>query len=639
LKSKTNLNSNLLLAKLKLSNTSLFNLGNVQLSEAESIVLGLGLKFLPKTQCRADSIIQSLHHSVDNFTKRIQKAIFYKNTKYLGNDIPRLISPKVPDLVTSVDNLLAIYKSDVCKKISDYKWTNHLTQLDYLVRNNLIALANNKSIVIKPADKNLGTCVMTLAIYIAMCHDILHDVKTYKKLDEFDVSCTNSYIVLERILTHFNKHSFIKRDFNGNYVAHETPLFKSLMQLKGSTDLKISSFYALPKMHKVTVDKPLPAGRPIVSSINSCTYFTSKYLHTYLKRLTSKFKTIVRSSLEVLFVTSKLEVPKDSVILCADVRSLYPSIPIEFGLKAVKYLLTSYNMPDIEFIIALLTWVLTNNYFSFDNEYYIQIEGTAMGTPVAVEYANTVMYYIEHTIIDQYKPTLYMRFIDDIYAILPNENISKELITSINNKCVNIQLESVTIGKSGIFLDLAFEIVDKILISKVYQKPSNKYLYLPPTSNHQHNIMVNVIKQELKRYCLYCSRREDEISFKIKFYDRLLQRGYSKTYLDPLFSPTIDRNSLFTQMENTVKGKKGKLNDKKLYIVVLLPKLDLPLNLRDFLSLPIELKTNDDFKEVYGDTSIVVGRRTFKNIGRQLAYRPIDTSKSTDSLTRASGYP
>jgi hypothetical protein len=447
------------------------------------------------------------------------------------------------------------------------------------------------------------------------------------------------YLILERILTHFNKHSFIKRDLHGNYVAHETSLFKSLMQLKGSTDLKISRFYALPKMHKVTVDKPLPAGRPIVSSINSCTYFTSKYLHKYLNRLTCKFKTIVRSSLEVLFVTSKLDLPKDSVILCADVRSLYPSIPIEFGIKAVKYLLTSYNMPDIEFHIALLTWVLTNNYFSFDNEYYVQIEGTAMGTPVAVEYANTVMYYIEHTIIDQYKPTLYMRFIDDIYAILPNENICKELITSTNNKCVKIQLESVTIGKSGIFLDLAFEIVDDNLISKVYQKPSNKYLYLPPTTNHQSNIMVNVIKHELKRYCLYCTRAEDELAVKIKFYNRLKQRGYSKTYLDPLFLPTIDRNSLLDKIQNSVKGKKGKLYDKKLYVVVLLPKLDKPLNLRDFLSLPIEVTTNDDFKEVYGDTSIVVGRRTFKNIGRQLAYRPIDTSKSTDSIIRASGYP
>jgi hypothetical protein len=289
-------------------------------------------------------------------------------------------------------------------------------------------------------------------------------------------------------------------------------------------------------------------------------------------------------------------------------------------------------MPDIEFHVALLTWVLTNNYFSFDNQYYIQIEGTAMGTPVAVEYANTVMYYIEHTIIDQYNPTLYMRFIDDIYAILPNENISKELITSINNKCVNIQLESVTTGKSGIFLDLAFEIVDDILISKVYQKPSNKYLYLPPTSNHQSNIMVNVIKQELKRYCLYCTRAVDELSVKMKFYDRLLIRGYSKTYLDPLFSPTLDRNSLMNQMQNSVTGKKGKLYNKKLYIVVLLPKLDKPLNLRDFLSLPTGVKTNDDFKEVYGDTPIVVGRRTFKNIGRLLAYRPIDTSTSTDSV-------
>jgi len=211
-------------------------------------------------------------------------------------------------------------------------------------------------------------------------------------------------------------------------------------------------------MHKVTTNKPLPSGRPIVSSINSCTYFTSKYLHNYLKKLTIKLCSICRSSLEVLSITSKLKLPIDSYILCADVTSLYPSIPIDFGINSVKYMLRCYNMPEIDFHLSLLNWVLTNNYFTFNDEYYHQIYGTAMGTPVAVEYANTVMFYIEHTIIDKHKPTLYLRYIDDIFAILPTIDICKKVIGELNNQCSNIQLDSVTIGKSGIFLDLEFNI-------------------------------------------------------------------------------------------------------------------------------------------------------------------------------------
>ena len=55
-------------------------------------------------------------------------------------------------------------------------------------------------------------------------------------------------------------------------------------------------------------------------------------------------------------------------------------------------------MPDIDFHIELLHWVLVNNFFKFNNDIYLQKYGTAMGTPAAVEYANTVLYFIEHYI-------------------------------------------------------------------------------------------------------------------------------------------------------------------------------------------------------------------------------------------------
>jgi hypothetical protein len=160
-KSKYNYRSKYLLGILKIPNTSLFNLGEVKITESENIVLGLGLKFLPKTQCKTDSIKQSLTHSVESFVKRIRMNIFFKDQPYKQSDIPRLLHPSISDLPTPIDKELEIYKSNIINKINDHKWNNRLTQLDILIRNNLIALANNKSIVIKPADKNLGTCIIS----------------------------------------------------------------------------------------------------------------------------------------------------------------------------------------------------------------------------------------------------------------------------------------------------------------------------------------------------------------------------------------------------------------------------------------------------------------------------------------------
>jgi hypothetical protein len=65
----------------------------------------------------------------------------------------------------------------------------------------------------------------------------------------------------------------------------------------------------------------------------------------------------------------------------------------------------------------LLNWVLSYNYCTFEDKAYLQIEGTAMGTPVATSYANIFLYGIEHKLLTKYKPTNYKRHIDDIFAI------------------------------------------------------------------------------------------------------------------------------------------------------------------------------------------------------------------------------
>jgi hypothetical protein len=149
-------------------------------------------------------------------------------------------------------------------------------------------------------------------------------------------------------------------------------------------------------------------------------------------------------------------------------------------------------------------------------------------------------------------------------------------------------------------LDLDLEINCDNIISKVYQKPSNKYLYLPPTTNHQSSVMLNVIKQELRRYCLYTSKRSDELVIKEKFYERLCLRGHLKTYLDPLFQPTLERDLLLMELQNSVIGKKGLYkHSMRLYIIVLLPKLENPLSLRDFFRLPPEVTSHPYFIQVW----------------------------------------
>ena len=82
----------------------------------------------------------------------------------------------------------------------------------------------------------------------------------------------------------------------------------------------------------------------------------------------------------------------------ADVENLYPSIDIDDVLAAIQNFLTRRtNMArgHISLIINLLKWVLKNNYVSFGTNTFLQISGTAMGTPCAVVVACIYVHVLE----------------------------------------------------------------------------------------------------------------------------------------------------------------------------------------------------------------------------------------------------
>ena len=58
----------------------------------------------------------------------------------------------------------------------------------------------------------------------------------------------------------------------------------------------------------------------------------------------------------------------------------------------------------------------------FNEEYYLQLNGTAMGTKMAPSYANLFMRRFETQILERAtnKPTVWWRYIDDVFTIWPH---------------------------------------------------------------------------------------------------------------------------------------------------------------------------------------------------------------------------
>ena len=102
-----------------------------------------------------------------------------------------------------------------------------------------------------------------------------------------------------------------------------------------------------------------------------------------------------------------------------DVVGLYPNIPHEEGLEALKGALDSRENKTVstESLTELAQIVLKNNCFEFNGKFYQQLQGTAIGTNFAPSYAILFMAALGERLLSNapYKPWLWWRFIDDIF--------------------------------------------------------------------------------------------------------------------------------------------------------------------------------------------------------------------------------
>ena len=125
----------------------------------------------------------------------------------------------------------------------------------------------------------------------------------------------------------------------------------------------------------------------------------SNFLDLILKPLTEHVKSDIKDNIESL-KTFKRNLTDDTVLVTFDVCSLYTNILHEFGLRAIEYFISSYRKclnPRFTTLLILeaASFILRNNSMTFDEMFYLQIQGTAMSTIFAPTYAKLSMDYHE----------------------------------------------------------------------------------------------------------------------------------------------------------------------------------------------------------------------------------------------------
>ena len=114
-------------------------------------------------------------------------------------------------------------------------------------------------------------------------------------------------------------------------------------------------------------------------------------------------------------------IPENAILVTADVVGLYPSIPHQAGLEALREALDkrkTHKVPTGK-LVKMAEFVLKNNYFQFSDKVYQQISGTAIGTKFAPPYACIFMDQVESKFLQtqKFQPLVCFRYIDDIFFI------------------------------------------------------------------------------------------------------------------------------------------------------------------------------------------------------------------------------
>jgi hypothetical protein len=107
---------------------------------------------------------------------------------------------------------------------------------------------------------------------------------------------------------------------------------------------------------------------------------------------------------------------------------MYTNIPKLEVINIIEHIMencSEITQTDKEEIINILESLMEQNYFQFNQQYYKQTEGLAMGAPTSAILAEVYIQYIEHKklyhILKKHQIPGCLRYVDDI-LIIYNQN-------------------------------------------------------------------------------------------------------------------------------------------------------------------------------------------------------------------------
>ncbi|PWA29263.1 hypothetical protein CCH79_00013957 [Gambusia affinis] len=306
------------------------------------------------------------------------------------------------------------------------------------------------------------------------------------------------------------------------YLETQNEIIKLLKQLKMSKHINQKQLLFL-----TGTNPPRP----------SESYGSAKLINHYLKPLAIKHPSYIKDTGDFLQKVSSHNVTESSLLFTMDVESLYMSM----GLEAIKECLNENPDPDRpdKIIMELLKINLERNYFKFDDGWFLQTKGTAMGKRFSPAYANIYMAKWEKECFQKCEklPEAYYRYLDDIWGIWNHNHEDLDHFTTIlNNHHPSIRIKLTCDLKQVVFLNTVifkgenFQKTGK-LDSKTHFKNTDSHQLLHRHSFHPKYTFTGILKTQLIRFNRTCSNTTDRDMATQTLFQALHKQGYPRSLL------------------------------------------------------------------------------------------------------------
>ena len=243
----------------------------------------------------------------------------------------------------------------------------------------------------------------------------------------------------------------------------------------------------------------------------------ARELAEILKLLVGKSPHHINSNHDFVEQVNQLTLAPGECFSSYDVSALFTSVPVDPAQGVIKDLLEKdptlkdRTVLTVNDIIQLLEFCLKDMYFSSQDQFYEQVEGVAMGSPVSPIVANLYMEYFEQKALSTAPPPrLWWRYLDDTFVIQKEVN-KQDFLQHIHTVDPAIQF-TVENNKEDCAIPFLDTIVkpeaDGSLSITVYRKSTHTDQYLQSDSQHHLSAKFSVINTLTHRAKTVCCNPE-----------------------------------------------------------------------------------------------------------------------------------